>query len=377
MFAWESADTGDETCPRYVPDPKTGEPVRVWTGEIEQHISTMVTYGAWHYWQATADETFRETLAEIAIETAHFWASRVTFNEKRERYEIPDIIGPDEYHEHVDNNAFTNYMAAWNLRLAGELVELLARDDPAAWKVLRSRLKVASDEPGTWGEIGSRIYIPFDEERQIHVQHEGFLALDDVDPKPLSVRFSKEPEKVRMPKIWKSQILKQADVVMLMMLLPDVFSMEVRKSNWDYYEPRTTHDSSLSASVHAIVAANLGLITRAYQYFRVTALTDLDDPHGNTGQGLHAAALGGTWQAVVRGFLGLQASGEMLTFDPELPDVWESIACKLHYRGNLYEVRAEKQCLSVTLLEGSESSWVQVASQKQEVRLGTETLFTY
>ncbi len=378
MFAWESADTGEETCPRHVPDPRTGEPVRVWTGEIEQHISADVVYGGWHYWQATGDEDFRRAvLTEIAVETARFWSTRVEYKGEFDRYEIRDVIGPDEYHEHVNNNAFTNYMAAWNLCLAVKLAELLEREDADAWERLSERLKLMPSDLQNWRQIAHKMYLPFDREANLFIQHGGFLKLADVDPGPLSVRVSQEPEKTRMPKIWKSQVLKQADILMLFMLWPDDFSKSVKRANWNYYEPRTTHDSSLSASVHSIVASQLRLKRKAYQYFRFSASTEFEDIFNNTDDGLHAAALGGTWQAVVRGFLGLRRAGETLRIEPCLPGNWQSLSCKLFHRGTLYHVHAAKDKVAVLPVSGSRPSWVQVGSVRRRLRLGRKSTFRH
>ena len=337
MFAWESADTGQETCPLHVPDPKTGEPVPVWCGRIEQHISADVAYGAWHVWQATrgttpgTDAFRRNVLAPIATETARFWASRV--EPDGDAYAIRDVIGPDEYHEHVDNNAFTNYMAAWNLRLAADL----APDDPDAPR---------------WRQIADAIRIPLDHDRGIIAQDDTFLTLENTDPFALSSRVSAEPEKFRMARIWRSQVLKQADVVMLLMLWPHAFPKTLRRACWDYYEPRTTHDSSLSASVHAIVAADLGLATSAYDYFRLTAATDLADPMDNVADGLHAAALGGTWQAVVRGFLGIRTDGDALRIAPHLPRAWRRVTTKVRHRGAQLAIEATHKQVRVEKLSG-------------------------
>ena len=349
-FAWESADTGEETCPLFVPDPKTGEPVRVWCGEIEEHISADVAYGAWHYWQATGDEAFRsQALTPIAVETARFWASRV--QRHGGHGVIRDVIGPDEYHEHVDNNAYTNYMAAWNLRLAAEL----APHDP--------------DAP-SWREVADALLVPRDAERGILAQDDRFLTLAEADPRALSSRTSSEPEKTRMARIWASQVLKQADVVMLLMLWPDAFPRRLRRACWRYYEPRTTHDSSLSASVHSVVASDLGLRRKAYGYFRVSASTDLADPMGNAAQGLHAAALGGTWQAVVRGFLGIRTQGDALRIEPRLPGAWASAALKIRHRGTTLAIRATRSRATVERLTGRGPSEVRLGPVTHRLRNG-------
>ena len=355
MFAWESADTGDETCPPHVPDPKTGEPVPVWCGRIEQHITADVVYSAWHVWQATGDDAFRrDVLAPIAVETARFWASRV--ERDGEECVIRDVIGPDEYHEHVDNNAFTNHMAAWNLRLAADL----APADPDAPR---------------WRQIADAIRIPFDPTRGIIVQDDTFLTLEDADPFALSSRVSADPEKVRMARIWRSQVLKQADVLMLLMLWPDAFPKTLRRACWDYYEPRTTHDSSLSASAHAIVACDLGLPRKAYDYFRLTAATDLADPMGNVAEGLHAAALGGIWQAVVRGFLGIRTDGGTLHIDPHLPRPWKRVALKVHHRGALFAIAVTRTQARVEKLTGRGTSTVRLGHRTRGLQPGQATIF--
>ena len=350
MFAWESADSGQETCPRYVPDPKTGEPVRVWCGELEQHISADVVYGAWHCWQATGDDGFAErVLTPLAVETARFWASRV--EKDGDRCVIRDVIGPDEYHEHVDNNAFTNYMAAWNLRLAAELAP---HDADAA----------------TWRAIADGLVIPRDGDRGVLAQDNRFLGLADAGPHDLSSRVSAESEKQRMARIWRSQVLKQADVVMLHVLWPDAFPRRLARADWDYYEPRTTHDSSLSASAHAIAACDLGLRRKAYAYFRLTASTDLADPMGNAAQGLHAAALGGTWQAVVRGFLGVRTAGAVLRIAPRLPGRWRSVSLEVRHRGATLAVLATRERVTVEQIAGEGASQVRLGGRLWRLRRG-------
>lgn len=348
MFPWESADTGEETCPQYVPDPRTGEPVRVWTGELEQHISADVVYAARQYVKLTGDREFQERwLHELAIETARFWASRVSWNDARQAYEINDVIGPDEYHEHVDNNAFTNYMAAWNLRHGARSARLLLRGATPAREALRAQLRLDGREPRAWGRIAAQLIVPYDDRRHVHEQHDGFFGLDEADAYSLSVRQSTEPEKVRMPRIWASQVLKQADVVMLMNLFPSDFTRRTKRANFDYYEPRTTHDSSLSASGHALLAADLGLRCKAYEYFRWSAFTDLEDRMGNTADGLHAAAMGGTWQAVVRGLLGLRTDGPRPRCQPVLPMSWRGVRCRIRHREAVYSVKVQDECVTV------------------------------
>ncbi|KPL12148.1 hypothetical protein AMJ85_01905 [candidate division BRC1 bacterium SM23_51] len=359
MFAWESADTGDETTPHYVPDPKTGAPVRVWCGEIEQHVSADIVYAAWKYVLATGDTDFRNNqLLVLAVETARFWASRVWRNRRTGRYEIRDVIGPDEYHEHVNNNAFTNYMAAWNLRLAADEVARIKTGDAAPGAL--DPPGVTDEEVSRWRTIADAMLLPIGlsppgltdrpkgpEAPPALEQHEGFFALRDTDPRSLSALVSLAPEKERMGQIHGAQILKQADVIMLMVLFPDKFPRRVKQRNWAYYEPRTTHDSSLSASTHSIAASDLGLTRKAYEYFRRSAFLDIHDLHKNTDMGLHCAAFGGTWQAVVRGFFGLRTDGPEPTVRPSLPGAWKSASTQIQHRGRRYAIEVSRSAAQV------------------------------
>jgi trehalose/maltose hydrolase-like predicted phosphorylase len=338
MFAWESADTGDETCPPYVPDPRTGDPVRVLTGDMEQHISADVVYAAWHYIQATADVAFQEReFLKLCVLTARFWTSRVKRDRLSNLFEIPGVIGPDEYHVEVDNNAFTNYLAAWNLRIAAEQVTRLLRVHRRS-RVLRD-LRVQKTEVDRWFRIADRMYLPGPVYKGPWEQHQGFFNLRKTAPRRLAAsRFSSEKRRAAI--LQKTQILKQADVVMLMTLFPDVFPVEAKRSNWNYYEPRTLHESSLSPGVHSMVASDLGLRKDAYAYFRKSALLDLNDTMGNTALGLHLGAMGGAWQAVAKGFLGLRLDANEPTFYPRLPDAWKGVALCIEHRGARFIVEA-------------------------------------
>lgn len=338
MFAWESTDTGDETCPPYVPDPKTGEPVRVLTGELQHHIVADIPLAAWRYVMATGDTAFRERqLLMLAVETARFWASRVVWNADPGRYEVPDVIGPDEYHERVDNNVFTNFMAAWNLRLAADEVARMRAVHPRSH--LLRWLGVGDEELRRWRAVAESLYLPPPGPDGLLEQYDGFFRLDDLSPEQihaLSAQISDEPENRRMARIHRAQILKQADVVMLMALFPEAYDREARRRNYDYYEPRTTHDSSLSPSVHAIAAADLDRRDEAYDYFRRSAFIDLEDTMGNADAGLHLAAMGGTWQAAVRGFVGLRLDGETPEVRPRLPRAWHGVTMRFRHRRQRY-----------------------------------------
>ncbi len=335
MYAWESADTGDETTPRWVPGP-TGELVRIWCGEIEDHITADVAYAVMQYWQVTGDDAFmRDYGAEILLDTARFWASRVVWNEERGVYEIRGVIGPDEYHEHVHNNAYTNGMARWNLQAALEVLSWLRRTYPEKAAELEARLDLTEERLNRWADIIGCIYIPHDPESGLIEQFEGFFDLEDPDLAALEPRRCSVQLIFGIEGTQRYQVLKQPDVLMLLYLLQDRYDEETLRRNWEYYTPRTdlSYGSSLGPAIHAALAARLGAMEQAYGHFTHAAFTDLRDLRGNTDHGVHAATAGGVWQAVVFGFAGLRVRGEGVEFQPALPPHWKRLAFSVRWRG--------------------------------------------
>jgi kojibiose phosphorylase len=333
LFAWESADAGDDVTPAYA-DLRDGTRLRVLTGLQEHHISADVAWAAWHYWQATADADFLTNIgAEIILETARFWASRVTPGQDG-RYHVKEVIGPDEYHEGVDDNAYTNVMARWNLHTAVELCVLLPTLDPVSWQGLVGRIDLTAAETRQWGEVAAGLVDGFDPATGLYEQFAGFFKYDDVRavdldvPRPFTAEIVLGIEQLR-----HTQMVKQADVLMLAQLLPDHVSAEVARANYDYYEPRTCHGSSLSPAVHAAVAARVGALDDAKSYFDMAASIDLADGMGNAALGVHVATMGGLWQAAVFGFGGVRSDGDALRIDPRLPPSWDALAFPVRWRG--------------------------------------------
>ena len=336
MFAWESTDTGDETCPSHVRDPRTGETVRVLTGDLQHHITAGIFHAAWRYVRGTGDEIFRERqLLVLAVETARFWASRAVYNVDDERQEVRHVIGPDEYHEDVHNNAYTNLLAGWNLRVAADQVDRMHRVHRRS--PLLRYFRVSEEEVARWRRVADGLDGSVRRDGLIE-QFDGFFRLQDADPRRLSVVGYEGSEAERLERIHRAQVLKQADVLMLPVLFPGILPKRVLRRNWDYYEPRTTHDSSLSPSVHSIVASDLGLTGKAYAYFKQSAAIDIEDTTGTAEKGLHLAAMGGTWQAVMRGFLGLALDGPTPRVRRRLPVAWKRVATHVRHRKQWYAV---------------------------------------
>jgi len=360
MYVWESADTGDEVTPNWVPhahDPKTL--VRIWCGDLELHINTDVAYATWQYWQATRDDEWMcRCGAEMILDTAVFWGSRVEWNVDRERYEIRDVIGPDEYHERIDNNAFTNRMVQWHLQIALKLWDWLEIHHPETAIALQESLGLTPDRLRHWGDVIARIWVPQDPKTGLIEQFEGFFNLEDVNLEEYEPRLKSMQVVLGIEGANQRQVLKQADSLMLLYLLrrgafsdQDLSTMpelelaatirdrQILQTNWDYYNPRTDHTygSSLSPAIHAILACELGHPEQAYEHFMRSLLVDLADVRSNAAEGIHAASAGGVWQAIIFGFAGIQFTTTGPVAAPSLPKGWKRLKFQLQWQGQSYE----------------------------------------
>jgi trehalose/maltose hydrolase-like predicted phosphorylase len=364
LYAWESADTGEETTPEMIIGPD-GQPLQVLCGLLEHHISADIAYAVWQYWLVTQDVTFMlEAGAEILLDTARFWASRATL-ESDGGYHIRDVIGPDEYHEHVDDNAYTNLMAQWNLERGLDMAAVLAVRWPETWHTLSVQLGVDAAELARWRDVAARMVTGFDAVTERIEQFEGYFGLEDVDLERYAGRTVPMDVVLGRERTQASQVVKQADLVMLMALLPDRFDRRVQETNFHYYEPRTGHGSSLSRAMHAIVAARLGELKLAARYFRETAATDLEDITAGIAGGVRIAALGGLWQAAVLGYAGLGLMDDGLKFEPRLPSDWTMLSFRIQWRGRQLELRLDgAQCEFSATLESGGPMQIYVGTQQ-------------
>jgi trehalose/maltose hydrolase-like predicted phosphorylase len=368
LYAWESADSGAETTPDQVigPDRRV---VDVLTGRQEQHISADVAYAVWQYWQATADEAFLlDAGAEILLETGRFWSSRAQPEEDGYRH-IRGVIGPDEYHEHIDDNAFTNVMARWNIRRALDVAALLRERWPERWARLSSRLGLDDTELKEWLNVAETMATGLNPGTGLFEQFAGFFALEEIDLADYAGRSVPMDVVLGRERTGRSQVIKQADVVALLALLPEEFVSETGAENFRYYEPRCGHGSSLSRAMHGLVAARLGYSEKALDYFRQTAAIDLADTHVAIAGGVHIAALGGIWLTAVFGFAGLSLRSDSVAIAPQLPVGWRSLGFGFQWRGRRLKIRIDqaKQCLEATLEEGDPMTLV-VSGEAHELR---------
>ncbi|TAF10998.1 MAG: beta-phosphoglucomutase [Nostocales cyanobacterium] len=345
MYAWESAVTGDEVTPRWaLPSDFYGEDVRIWCRDREIHISAVIPYAVWYYWQVTGDdEWLRDNGAEVILDTAIFWESRVEFNSQAERYEIRSVIGADEYHELVHNNTFTNRMVQWHLEKASIVADWLRRTFPDKYAELEEKLQLTDKIRINWQDIINKIWIPYNPDTGLIEQFEGFFQLDDINLADYEPRQKSMQSILGIEGANKHQVLKQPDVLMLLYLMRESadfpYSKKTLQVNWEYYAARTdiTYGSSLGPAIHAILAADLGKTQEAYTRFMQAAMVDLEDMRGNTNEGIHGASAGGIWQAVVFGFGGIQFTENQPVAHPHLPPGWTRLIFKLYWRGKWHD----------------------------------------
>lgn len=336
-FPWESARSGFDVTPRSAPD-RTGRVIPIRTGLLEEHITAEVAWAACCYidWSGDADFAHGPGL-RLLVETARYWRSRVRFD-KQHAAHIYGVIGPDEYHETVDDNTFTNVMARWNLRKAASAVEAAPGGAP----------DVDAAELARWREAADALVDGFDSESAVYEQFAGFnrlesLLIEDVAPRrPIAADLLLGADRVK-----SAQVVKQADVLMLHHLIPDEVGPDTLAPNLRFYGPRTAHGSSLSPPVHASLFARVGDFDRALQALHLAARMDLDDLTETTPGGLHLATMGGLWQAFAFGFAGLRPIGDLLQVDPRHPPRWKALEMRVRFRGSRVRVRTEESALTI------------------------------
>ena len=337
MFPWEAARTGEEETPLYAAlNIHTGKANKVWSGIKEYHVTADIAYAVEQYYESTGDDRFMEDCGyEIVFEAARFWVSCAKWDEKRQRYGIYDVIGPDEYTEHVDNNAYTNYMAVYCVKMALNYVQKLKEENAKVFEHLNQKLQLEKDLQ-KWQEFQEKMYLPMPNEEGIIPQDDSFLSkpcLENI----IKYKESQIKQSVLLDysreEVVNMQVLKQADVVMLLNLFPKLFDEEIVKKNVLFYENRTIHDSSLSYCAHAQACAAIGAMELAWEFFRKCLVVDINEnPHDST-DGVHSASLGGIWNCLIFGFAGVHYEKGVLYLTPNLPDQWKTMDFNMYIEG--------------------------------------------
>jgi trehalose/maltose hydrolase-like predicted phosphorylase len=323
------------------------------------------------YWQATGDEGFLlEAGAEILLETGRFWASRAELEADGQRH-IRGIIGPDEYHEHIDDNAFTNVMARWTIRRALDISTLLRARWPERWTALAARLGVDDAELASWLDAAETMATGLHSQTGLFEQFTGYSGLEEINLANYAGRSVPMDVVLGRVRTQTSQVIKQADVVALLGLLPEEFPHGAAAENFHYYEPRCSHGSSLSRAMHGLVAARLGDCRMALGYFQQTAEIDLGDTHVAIDGGVHIAALGGIWMIAVFGFAGVSLRQDGIAIDPHLPAQWRSLAFSIQWRGRRLKIRIGQGALLIeATLNTGDPMTVVVRGEPHELRQG-------
>ncbi|MBC1372659.1 glycoside hydrolase family 65 protein [Listeria booriae] len=312
----------------------------------EIHRNGAIAHAIYNYTNYTGDTTYLVNDGiDVLTEISRFWADRVHMSERLDKYMIHGVTGPNEYDNNVSNNWYTNYIATWTLRYTIESLQQIA---PAK----REELQITDAEIDYWQDIIDNMYFPYDEKWQIFVQHDTFLdkelrstdTLTDAD-KPINQNWSWD-------KILRSCFIKQADVLQGIYTFGDEFDFETKQRNFEFYEPLTVHESSLSPAVHTVLAAEIGREDKAVELYNRTARLDLDNYNNDTEDGLHITSMAGSWIAIVQGFAGMRTFNGRLAFAPFLPKTWDKYAFKINYRDRLIEVTVTAKTVSIALLSG-------------------------
>ncbi|WP_056966927.1 family 65 glycosyl hydrolase domain-containing protein, partial [Latilactobacillus curvatus] len=313
----------------------------------EIHRNGTIAYAIYNYTRYTGDETYllNEGI-EVLTEIARFWADRVHFSQRAQRYMIHGVTGPNEYENNINNNWYTNLLAQWTLSYTIETLKKVS-------DTKKADLRLSDEELSQWQAIIEKMYLPQDEQLGIFLQQDGFLDKDiqpvsaiPADQRPINQHWSWD-------KILRSPYIKQADVLQGIWYFMDRFSAAEKKRNFDFYETLTVHESSLSAAVHAILAADLHYEDKAVEMYARTARLDLDNYNNDTDDGLHITSMTGSWLAIVQGFAGMRISDEgQLSFKPFLPKKWTAYEFHINFRGRLLKISVTADRTDIKLLKG-------------------------
>lgn len=335
QFPWESADAGVEVTPRFTVD-LDGRIVQTIIGE-EEHIVCDIGYATWHYYFATRDRSFMLKYGlELLLETARFWVSRGTYNTRTRSYHINGVMGCDEFHANTNNNAFTNGLARFTILAAVACLEEFEKTSPTQVKALLSRIGLKRVAVNRWKPVAQAIKRPPVRKDSVIEEFDGFFKHRYFRlPKRKKYFLPGLPEKhVSVKDLRTTQYVKQGDTLILLYLLSEEFDSATKKANFAYYDARTLHMSSLSPSTYAIMGAEVGDLTKAYNYFLACLYTDIHNLYNNTARGIHGASLGATWQVVVNGFTGMRIYFNGLSFKPSIPRQIKGVRFTVGWRGS-------------------------------------------
>jgi len=324
-------------------------------GDFEIHVSVAVAYAIWHYANVCSDKEFlyREGI-EMLLQICRFYAAHGEYSPRNGDFCLYGVMGPDEYHLNVNNNCYTNVMVKKAFEYTLAVVEEMKRAAPKLLAEATGKVALRKDELADWRRKAAKMRIPYDPKRDLYEQHDGYFDLPEVDVK--NFPESQIPVYKHWPyvKIFRYNMIKQPDVLLLPMFFSGDYSIETKMVNYEYYEARTVHESSLSPGVHSILAAELGKVKEAWDFFVYMARLDLDNYNRNTEQGLHVTSMSGAWLNMVYGWGGLRSDGDSLAFLPTIPKRWQSFSFRLRYRDSVLEVAVNKRVACFRVISGAD-----------------------
>jgi maltose phosphorylase len=313
----------------------------------EIHRNGAMVYGIYNYVNFTQDFEYVVTNGmEVLIAIARFWSQRANWSEAKNKFVILGVTGPNEYENNINNNFYTNYLAKWCIEYAVECLNIIEEKYPEDFSRIVAKTNLKGEETYKWIKVADAMYFPFDAEKNIYLQQDGFLDKEIIPA--LQLPKSERPinQKWSWDRILRSCYIKQADVLQGLFFFENKFSKEEIERHFDFYEPITVHESSLSPCVHSILAASIDRMPKAYEQYLRTARLDLDDYNHEVHEGCHITSMAGTWMSIVQGFGGMRVWEDgMLTFNPQIPKEWKSYSFTINFRGNIIKVyKSQTEC---------------------------------
>ncbi|PIB38242.1 glycoside hydrolase family 65 protein [Maribacter sp. 4G9] len=305
----------------------------------EIHRNGAIAFAIYNYYRYTGDYSYIPEMGlEVLIGIARFWHQRANFSGYRNKYVILGVTGPNEYENNVNNNWYTNYLAQWCIQFTLEQLAKVAEGYPEDYERVIGKTKLSSTECESWKKVADAMYFPYSEEYGVYLQQDGFLDKDLIKVADLDRTERPINQKWSWDRILRSPYIKQADVLQGFYFFEDRFTLEELEKHFDFYEPFTVHESSLSPCVHSIQAAKLGRMEQAYTFYLRTSRLDLDDYNKEVEEGLHITSMAGTWMSIVEGFGGMRIVNDGLSFDPRIPWQWEGYSFKVNFRNRIIKV---------------------------------------
>jgi maltose phosphorylase len=319
----------------------------------EIHRNGAIAYAIFDYIRYTGDEAYLASHGlDVLVGISRFWAQRVNFSKDKNKYVMLGVTGPNEYENNVNNNWYTNYIARWTLNYTLESLAKIKASYSKEYAKIESQLLLKADETAFWKKIADNMYFPEDKTKGVYLQQDGFLDKELVQVADLPKEDRPLNQKWSWDRILRSCFIKQADVLQGIYFFEDDFDTETIKRNFDFYEPMTVHESSLSPCVHVILASKLGYEEKAYEMYLRTSRLDLDDYNNDTEDGCHITSMAGTWLSVIKGFGGMRIKNDTLHFTPFIPKKWKSYSFRIEFRGRVIKVKVSGQRVETTLVSG-------------------------